>query len=325
VGTDAVFKWTPAVSPDGEKIADYQFELSNRPDLRWPLSMTFYKLISKTADAGKAQYTLPDPGLLTGDRMYYWHVRAKNAKGVWGSWSPTWSFTAKAPNYPVEVTLDSGTLRWKPNTTGSKPVLYRVYGSDERGFSVSDKPYPVNIGTNKELKNPFPANFMAETKGTDLPVSGHTYYRVVAVDAGGKRSGPSDFVIGPRPAIWSTPIVTAKAGVPYQYPVLANRSLGDLRYRQVNGHETANFWDVEKLEFSLPKGPEWLKIDAATGVLSGTPPSAGSFEVEVGVALDREARKLDGDTLAWGNEKVLSTSVERVGATSQRFTLTVQN
>jgi hypothetical protein len=324
-GTDVVFKWAPAVNPDGDKIVDYQFELSNRSDLRWPLSMSFYKLISRTADAGKGQYTLLEPGLLTADRTYYWHVRAKNAKGVWGPWSPTWSFMAKAPNYPVDVTLESGMLRWKPGPTGSRPALYRVYGSDEKGFSVSDKPYAVSIGINQELKNPFPANFIAETKGTELAVSGHTYYRVVAVDSAGKRSGPSEYVAAPRPAIHSAAIVTAKTGVPYQYPVQANRSLGDLRFRQVNGKETSNFWDIEKLQFSLTKGPDWLKIDGATGLLTGTPPAAGAFEVEVAVALEREVRKLDHDTLSWGNEKVISTSMERVGTASQRFTLTVQN
>jgi len=324
VGSDVVFKWTPPSDPDGDKITDYQFELSNRADLKWPLSMSFVKLISRTADAGKAQYTLPEAGLLTGDKKYYWHVRAKDAKGVWGPWSATWSFTMKAPNYPVDLTLESGVLRWKPNATGKKPALYRVYGSDEKGFSVSDQPYTVSIGSNTELKNPFPANFVAETKATELPVSGRTYYRVVAVDEAGKRSGPSDYVVAPRPTISSKPIVAAKAGAAYQYQVLANRSIGHLTIRQVGGNLATNFWDVEKLQFALAKGPDWLKIDAATGLLSGTPPAAGTFEVEVTAALDREVRKLDEPTLAWGNEKVLSTGVERVGTATQRFTLTVE-
>jgi hypothetical protein len=323
-GTDIVFKWAPASDPDGDKITDYQFELSTRADLRWPLSMTFYKLISKTADAGKAQYAVSEPGLLTGGRKYYWHVRAKDSKGVWGPWSATWSFTPKAPNYPVDAAWESGVLRWKPNPTGSKPALYRVYGCDEKGFSISDQPYTVSVGINKELKNPFPANFIAETKSTELLVSGRSYYRVVAVDNAGKRSGPSEYVTAPRPAIYSTPVVKAKAGAPYEYLATANRSLGDLKLRQVNGRDTANFWDIEKLQFALSKGPDWLKVDSATGRLNGTPPAAGAFEVELTVALDREVRKLDGDTLAWGNEKVLSNTMERVGEATQRFTITVE-
>ena len=113
------------------------------------------------------------PGLLTPDRQYYWHVRAKDDKGVWGPWSKTWSFTAQGPAYPLEVTLSYdqgriGTLRWKPNPVGRQPAKYRVYGSDEKGFSVSDVPYKVNVGASKELPSPFPANFIAETPGTEL-------------------------------------------------------------------------------------------------------------------------------------------------------------
>jgi hypothetical protein len=264
---------------------------------------------------------VPEAGLLTGDRKYYWRVRAKDARGVWGPWSATWSFTAKAPNYPVDVAMESGVLRWKPHPAGRKPALYRVYGSDEKGFSVSDQPYTVAVGINKDLRNPFPANFIAETKAAELPVSGFTYYRVVAVDDAGKRSGPSDYVVAPRPAIHSKPVAAAKAGAPYRYAVQANRSLGHLTLRQGN---VANFWDVEKLTFALAKGPEWLQIDAATGVLSGTPPAPGTFEVEVTAALDREVRKLDEGTLAWGSEKVLSSGVERVGTAAQRFTITVE-
>ena len=85
---------------------DYHFVLADRADMKWPLSTNFYKLISRTADKGKPQYTLPSAGLLTPDKQYYWHVRAKNEKGVWGPWSKTWSFTPRGPAYPLDVTLD---------------------------------------------------------------------------------------------------------------------------------------------------------------------------------------------------------------------------
>src|SRR5437773_1659924 len=63
-GTDFVFRWRPATDPDGDRIADYHFELSDRPDMKWLLSTNFYKLIANTPDRGKEQYTLPDGGLL---------------------------------------------------------------------------------------------------------------------------------------------------------------------------------------------------------------------------------------------------------------------
>ncbi len=93
-----VFRWVPAEDPDGDSIGDYHFELSSRPDMRFPLSMCFYKLISRTGDVSKenrpeARYTLLQPGLLAPDREYYWHVRAMDSKGVWGPWSDIWRFT----------------------------------------------------------------------------------------------------------------------------------------------------------------------------------------------------------------------------------------
>src|SRR5271166_6162432 len=110
--------------------------------MKLPLSMDFYKLISRTADATpvrdkdgnitsaavKSQYTLALPGLLTPDETYYWHVRAMNDKGVWGPWGKTWSFTARGAACPTEVTLDYdqakgvGTLKWKADSVGRRPV-----------------------------------------------------------------------------------------------------------------------------------------------------------------------------------------------------------
>jgi hypothetical protein len=324
-GTEIVFQWKAPTDADGDKIADYQFELSNRQDLRWPLSMTFYRMISKTADKGKAQFSVGAPGLLTADKKYYWHVRAKDDKGVWGPWSATWSFTARGPNHPVDVAVENGVLRWKPNAAGRKPAAYRVYGSDEKGFSVSDAPYAVAVGICKELPNPFPANFLAETKSPEFALPSQparTYYRIVAVDDKGKRSGPSDFVVAPRPVIYSKPAVTAKVGQAYSYAVQANRSLGDLRSRQVDGRDAQNFWDIEKFRLTLDKAPEWLKADGVT--IGGTPTSAGAFEVELTLTLEREVRKLDGNVLSWGNEKVVSQGMEKVGAATQKFTIVVE-
>ena len=72
------------------------------------------------------------------------------------------------------------------------------------------------------------------------------------------------------------------------------------------------------------KGPDWLKLDPATGLLMGTPTSAGTFEVQLLVVCERDVRKLDGDTLAWGNEKVVSTAVERVGEAKATLAIVVE-
>lgn len=356
-GTDIVFQWTAANAPEGDTISDYHFELSSRADMKWPLSMCFYKLISRTADAikekgrtgdndkstVKAQYTLSQPGLLTPDRRYYWHVRAMNEKGLWGRWSRTWSFIPRGPAYPLNVAVDydpakgAGILRWTANPTGRPPVKYRVYGSDEKGFTIADKPYQSTVGITKaEMAswNPwFPANFIAEITATelavmgcevDLPAANKTYYRVVAVDEHGKRSGPSDYATGPRPIIYSKPVVAAKVGTTYRYPVCANRSLGNLSARMRDNQQVNGYFDIEKPGFAIEQGPAWLKVDADTGVLSGTPDVAGKVEVVVSARIEREVRNLDEKVLAWGNEKVLSTSVESVGAATQKFVIDVR-
>jgi hypothetical protein len=314
--------------------------------VRIPLSMSFYKLSSRTMDAVrvregdnwkasevKPQYALSEAGLLTPDTKYYWHVRARNAKGLWGPWSKTFSFTAWGAAYPLDVKLGwdaetgLGTLKWKANPVGRRPAKYRVYGSDERGFIVMDSNRQLALGDagKSDLKewNPWaPANFLAETTDTQLVVMGpevkagnRTYYRVVVVDERGKRSGPSDYAEGPRPTIYTRPLVTAKAGEDYKYQVRANRSLGDL---------PSGYFTVEKPKFALVTGPAWLKIDESTGVLSGVPASAGKVEVVVRAVIDRKVRKLDESKLIWGVEKVLSEGVERVGEATQKYVIDVQ-
>ena len=306
--------------------------------MKWPLSTNFSKLISYTTDRGKTQYTLPQDGLLVPDRQYYWRVRAKNEKGVWGDWSSTWSFIPRGPLPPLDVTLafdadrSTGTLKWKPNPVGRKPVKFRIYGSDEKGFSASDKPFKITVGTSKEVPSLRPANFVTEVPATQvevigaevgLPNANRAYYRVVAVDEQGKRSGPSDFAEAPRPIIYSRPVTAAKVGSEYRYQLAAVRSLGDLRTRVVGGKETMNYWDIESPRFSLQQGPAWLKIDEATGLLSGIPNGAGKVPVIVTATIDREIRTLDARQLSWGLEKVVSTGKQRVGVATQKFTLEV--
>jgi hypothetical protein len=220
---------------------------------------------------------------------------------------------------------------------GRPPVKYRVYGSDEKGFTISDQKFQSTVGVTKEEMaawNPwFPANFVAETTATelavmgrevDLPAANKTCYRVVAVDDQGKRSGPSDYATGPRPIIYSKPVVAAKVGAEYRYQVCANRSLGDLSARMRGNQQVSGYFDIEKPKFALGQGPAWLKIDEATGVLSGIPDAAGKVEVAVTATIDREVRKLDEKALVWGSEKVLSTTTERVGTTTQKFVIDVQ-
>ncbi len=80
-----------------------------------------------------------------------------------------------------------------------------------------------------------------------------------------------------------------------------------------------NFWDIEKPSFSLEQSPDWLKIDSATGLLSGTPDAAGEAKVVITVTIDREMRKLGDIALSWGREEIIDTVTERIGSATQEF------
>jgi hypothetical protein len=174
-----------------------------------------------------------------------------------------------------------------------------------------------------------PDSFIRETMETEMAVIGpgvdnskanKTSYRVVAMDAKNKRSGPSDYATAPRPLIYTRPVVTAKVGAAYTYQVAANRSLGDYTLRS----EGAGYHDLEYPKYRLEKGPGWLTMDRSTGVLSGTPAVVGTVEVEVSATIHRKVRKLDESKLIWGHEKVLSERTELVGVSTQKFVIDVQ-
>ncbi|MHC4363130.1 MAG: hypothetical protein ACYSTZ_09900 [Planctomycetota bacterium] len=98
-GTLVKFRWAAPDHSRSSKVEDYHFQLSSTPDMRWPLSPNFDKLISRTAWRGKAEWATASAALLNPDTYYYWRVRAKNANGVSGSWSKVTSFGCARQGY----------------------------------------------------------------------------------------------------------------------------------------------------------------------------------------------------------------------------------
>jgi hypothetical protein len=84
-------RWEPAKDPDGF-IADYHIQVSTRPDMLYPVSPVFDRIIFSQ----EPEWKVPDGWLLKG-QTYYWRVRAKDNWGVWSDWSKVWTFTAAEP------------------------------------------------------------------------------------------------------------------------------------------------------------------------------------------------------------------------------------
>lgn len=294
------FRWKEAIDPDGDSISDYHFLLSDRADCCWALSTNFEKIISRTQNAGKAEYTIPYDGLLNSGQTYYWKVRARDEHGVWGEWSQVWEFTPYGPARPTDIqyTIEDNKIKlhWRPSPKGTPPRYYEIFASNESGFSPDSEPHFVlglsplpqqEIFLEREYINIYdvhgelvkiPGNLILKTQETsalvvadELPFSGgfnRCYYRLQAVDEYGARSGCTPQIELPRPFIYSRPPASIKIAQPFTYQVRSLYSLGPVIADKPE--YTYSLRRLERVNFSLEGAPEGLKIDPQTGLISGT-------------------------------------------------------
>jgi hypothetical protein len=274
-GTRVKFVWRPGsdVVP-----ADYQFQLSEFPDMRWPLSPNFNKLIGRTAYRDTPTFELPYIGLLNPNQNYYWHVRSRSADHVWGPWSKTYVFSTIAPAVPVDVTANFNRadravqLTWQAGKDGTQPVSYRIYGSEERGFTAHDHRYEYNDGL--QGTQWAAANLLLEThsgKGSvALPEAlWRPYYHVVAVDGKGRLSGPSALTELSHPLIATSQLPSAIESQFYKTQIVTSTSIGHLVSADENGKSyQMKFRYGDELAFDMTGAPTGLSIDGQ-GVISG--------------------------------------------------------
>jgi hypothetical protein len=315
-GTTLRFCWQEAEFFSGRRIADYQFQLCEESGCRWPLSSRFDLLVSADGGQVKAEHLLSRAGLLNPGQRYWWRVRAQSDTGAWSHWSQAWSFIPRGPGTPVSLTMIPGVegeyaLEWEADPSGRRPVQYLVYASDEKGFTPSDAAFEAAVGNQRQRglfpgrdTMVFPANFLEKTTVPRLLlVPTRAFYRVIAVDEKGNRSGPSDWVAGPRPFIYSQPVKEARVGVLYRFEAKTVVSIGNLIHRDFLPEEFNQiaFWAADKPRFSLvgelPRcgipQPEWLQLDPETGVLSGTPAREHIGEYQINLKVEIQGAGLE--------------------------------
>jgi len=274
------FRWQPV-----HDASRYHIQVSRRQDMRIPYRSSFDAVVTETG------FGIPFTGIFAPDTTYYWRVRTQDEGGVWGKWSPVSTFEWQGPRVPVNLRrkFDGSTItiHWEPNPRGTRPVRYKVYGSNEKGFSVSDEPYEVvDLGERPANLVGIASNTSMKVVGPDLHGQGYNkcFYRVVAVDEHGTASGCSDYVEIPHPFFYSRPVTEARVGEEYAYAPGILTSLGDLQHHYEG--PKYKYWDVEKYTFSLISAAPWLSIDRNTGRLTGVPAAGdvGAWKVVISAA-----------------------------------------
>jgi|GEM_PF-5795296 hypothetical protein len=287
------FVWPEAA---GDSVAGYHIQISAFPDMRYPLSPTFDRLV-KTEQmkigGGKVGFRLPWHGMLPVRKKLYWRVRPYNSDLLAGDWSKTASFEVFGPGAPeqVKVTEQEGkiVLSWKTASYGTTPVRYELHASDLEGFIPVNKPHRIlglsDDNTNKRCWNDacatawpvVPSTFVASTRETSIVLIPSdsknpnkrlgAHWRVIAVDAQGSRSCPSPQGFLRTPILVPPERIVVPPGkVSYRVPVVS--TLGRV---WIEKDYDMGLWSKPQITFSLgPGAPQDWEIDRTRGVIKGT-------------------------------------------------------
>ena len=135
---------------------------------------------------------------LENNRVYHFRVRARKG-GVWGPWSPLFSFKVLNPERPFNIQADRSergklTLTWKG--VGGKGVEYLLFGSNRLDFVpeiYADRELTSALNwkvTGRRVNR----NLIAETGEKKIRIAHrHHFYRIVA-KKGDAWSTPSDLI-----------------------------------------------------------------------------------------------------------------------------------
>jgi len=193
------FHWLPATDPDGDSIAEYHFQLSDRADFAYNIAPNFDRYITPMGSLTPA-FKSELGGFLNHQQTYYWRVRARDSLEAWSPWSPVWSFTPLTVMHPENLayhyTDTAMILSWQPNQQGKQAHQYKVYVSNESsGFYPDSSELLALVNTSH-----FPILYTDSTFNS-------AFFRVSAVDSLGEESLVSPAFELPFPSALCPPAV----------------------------------------------------------------------------------------------------------------------
>jgi hypothetical protein len=216
---DLAFSWPKST---GSVAKGYQIQISAFPDMRYPLSPSFERIVYSsdvTESHGMIEYKLPWRGMLPVNRELYWRVRPFRGDLLAGQWSGILAFKVKGPQSPEQIRIeyDQGRiiLSWSASPSGTQPQYYEIHSSSLEGFIPMSEPHRLlGFGDQTEAKYEWgdvtatdwpvvPETTLTTTKGTSIILydKAHenpdwfsklgSHLRVIAIDSAGSRSCPS--------------------------------------------------------------------------------------------------------------------------------------
>jgi hypothetical protein len=187
-----ILSWDAPKNVSEDLIQDYHVELSSHPDMLFPLSPYFSRLISKMKNSNKKQFVIPSYMALEPYKKYYWHVRAKTKKGIWSKFSMPQRFQYIGPSYPknIEVDYDNSRrlaiIKWNMAEVGLKPKKIIIYASYLKHFNVTQKDIKKTVYDYNLIGNKGKKIFVIIPYNQLMP-----YYRIASVSQEGLFSAPS--------------------------------------------------------------------------------------------------------------------------------------
>ncbi len=242
------FTWEPAEDADGDEITDYEFMLSEDDRMLYPYSPNFNLYISAFGEEHiRPYFKVKETGWLNDGQTYYWRVRAKDARGAWGEWSDTWSFTPHGVMRPVntnaEITGQSIRLSWTQNPTGKKPDFYKIYASNEMNGFAPDESTFFTVADTTEFFIPFKTNV--------APLS---FYRISACDTSGQESLISSVIALPYPYIYSA-YDSVRTDSVFRLNLISNQQF----YPYIH-NDYGEDWYIPTI--TVVKKPKWLNFQS---------------------------------------------------------------